>query len=122
METPAGVPPAVKTWWFAGDRTGREFIYPKEQARRLAKSASEPVLTTARETKTTEQTTGTDLVRIDAAGRETKVADGARAAAADPGGKPQSGKAAPDSVNVAAAQMPPGWSKGETRGTSGEKK
>src|SRR5258705_6015376 len=32
METPAGTPRAIKTWWFAGDTTGREFIYPKEHA------------------------------------------------------------------------------------------
>ena len=44
METAAGVPPAVKTWWYPGDKAGYEFIYPKEQARLLAKGTGEPVL------------------------------------------------------------------------------
>jgi hypothetical protein len=35
METAAGMPRAVKTWWVAGERSGYEFIYSKEQLRRL---------------------------------------------------------------------------------------
>ena len=33
LETPAGQPAAVKTWWYPGNTIGREFIYPKSQAR-----------------------------------------------------------------------------------------
>jgi hypothetical protein len=44
METAAGTPPAVKTWWYPGDKAGYEFIYPKEQARLLAKGTGQPVL------------------------------------------------------------------------------
>ena len=44
METAAGMPPAVKTWWYPGDKAGYEFIYPKEQARLLAKGTGQPVL------------------------------------------------------------------------------
>ena len=29
LETPAGQPAAVKTWWYPGNTIGREFIYPK---------------------------------------------------------------------------------------------
>ena len=36
LENPAGQPAAVKTWWYPGNSIGREFIYPKSQARRLA--------------------------------------------------------------------------------------
>jgi len=46
METAAGLPPAIRTWWYPGERAGYEFVYPKDQARRLAQRASEPVLTT----------------------------------------------------------------------------
>jgi hypothetical protein len=49
METNAQVPPPVKTWWYAGKAIGYEFIYPREQALQLAKSTSEPVLTTTKE-------------------------------------------------------------------------
>jgi hypothetical protein len=34
----------VKTWWYSGDKAGYEFIYPKEQARLLAKGTGQPVL------------------------------------------------------------------------------
>jgi LPXTG-motif cell wall-anchored protein len=50
METSAQVPPPVKTWWYAGKAIGYEFIYPRQQALQLAKSTSEPILTTAKET------------------------------------------------------------------------
>ena len=57
METSAQVPPPVKTWWYAGKAIGYEFIYPRQQALQLAKSTSEPILTTAKET--------TDLANAD---------------------------------------------------------
>src|SRR5262245_38102667 len=50
METSAKVPPPVKTWWYAGKAIGYEFIYPRKQALELAKTTSEPVLTTTKET------------------------------------------------------------------------
>src|SRR5262245_37431288 len=40
-ETPADMPPAVKVWWYPGKRTGRQFVYPKEQAARIAKASGE---------------------------------------------------------------------------------
>src|SRR4029434_7122843 len=39
METAAGMPAAIKTWWYPGERSGYEFVYPKEQARWVAASA-----------------------------------------------------------------------------------
>ena len=49
METAAGMPAAVKTWWYPGDKAGYEFVYPREQARILAEGTGEPVLTTVDE-------------------------------------------------------------------------
>lgn len=46
METAAGMPQAVKTWYYMGESTGREFLYPKEQARLLAQGTGEAVPTT----------------------------------------------------------------------------
>jgi hypothetical protein len=74
METAANTPPAVKTWWYPGRTIGHEFIYPKEQARRLAASQSEPVLTVETDATSTEQMQTADLSRIDASGKETEVA------------------------------------------------
>lgn len=46
METAAGMPQAVKTWYYIGESTGREFLYPKEQARLLAQGTGEYIPTT----------------------------------------------------------------------------
>jgi hypothetical protein len=74
METAKGKPSAVKTWWYAHERTGYEFIYPKEQARLLAAASVEPVLTTRQETKTPEETKTAELTRLAPTGQETAVA------------------------------------------------
>jgi hypothetical protein len=52
-ETASGMPAAIKAWWYPGERTGYEFMYPKDQARRLAQGASQPVLTTQAQATTT---------------------------------------------------------------------
>jgi hypothetical protein len=38
-------PPAIRTWFFADDPVGLEFIYPKDQAERIAHRAHQQVLT-----------------------------------------------------------------------------
>jgi len=53
METAAGMPAAIKVWWYPGERTGYEFLYPKDQARRLAQGASQPERTTQAHTTAT---------------------------------------------------------------------
>ena len=90
METASGTPAAIKTWWYPGERTGYEFIYPKEQARRLATAASQPVLTTDAQTTTTEQTNTAALSRVASGGQETDVNASAAPTAATPTGNTQS--------------------------------
>lgn len=45
METAEGMPAAAKAWWYPGDRIGSEFMFPKDQANRLARHAGQPKLT-----------------------------------------------------------------------------
>ena len=45
-ETAAGAPEAVQAWWYPGDNFGEEFVYPKNQAIRIAKANHRPVLAT----------------------------------------------------------------------------
>ena len=73
METAKGQPSAVKTWWYPHERTGYEFIYPKDQARRLAEEVQQPVLTTHEETTKVEEVKPEELVRIEPSGREEPV-------------------------------------------------
>jgi hypothetical protein len=43
-ERPSGAAPAVKSWFYPAERTGYEFIYPKDQAIKIAAAAKTPVL------------------------------------------------------------------------------
>jgi hypothetical protein len=106
METPEGAPPAIKTWWSPGERIGREFIYPKERARRLAKNASAPVLTTQQETTTAEQTNTDALARLSSTGQESPVKAGDKPSASAPSGRAQEGEAAPESISIKAPKVP----------------
>ena len=106
METAAGMPAAIKTWWYPGERSGYEFIYPKEQARRLAQGATQPVLTTQTQTTTTEQTNTADLTRLSSAGQENNVSADATPAASTPGGTSQQGEVASSGLSIASATIP----------------
>jgi hypothetical protein len=75
LETPAGQPAAVKTWWYPGNTIGREFIYPKSQARRLAQATNTSVLTTQAENVTNEQMQTADLALVSPSGQETPLTD-----------------------------------------------
>jgi hypothetical protein len=106
IETSEGAPPAVKTWWYPGETIGREFIYPKEQARRLAKTAAAPVLTTRQETTTAEQTNTDDLCRISSTGQESPVKADDKPRASTPSGKAEQGEAAPESISIQTPKVP----------------
>jgi hypothetical protein len=75
LETPAGQPAAVKTWWYPGNTIGREFIYPKSQALRLARATNTTVLTTQAENVTSEQMKTADLAYVSPTGQETALTD-----------------------------------------------
>jgi hypothetical protein len=75
LETPAGAPAAVKTWWYPGQTIGREFIYPKAQARRLAMATNTTVLTTKSDAETAPPATtaSADLQYVSPTGQESPV-------------------------------------------------
>jgi len=52
-ERSSGSPQAVKVWYYPGDTIGNEFVYPKEQAMRIARETHQSVLSTNDETRTT---------------------------------------------------------------------
>jgi hypothetical protein len=43
-ESPAGSPAPVKVWFYPGERAGYEFVYPHDQAVKIAKASHERVL------------------------------------------------------------------------------
>jgi hypothetical protein len=62
MEVPENQPPAVKTWWYTNETYGYEFVYPKQQAAKLARATgvsipmTEAPMTTTKELETAEVT------------------------------------------------------------------
>ena len=44
-ETAEGTPPAIQYWYYPGHKVGKEFIYSKEQAERIAKRSGTAVRT-----------------------------------------------------------------------------
>jgi hypothetical protein len=80
METPAQAANggantnAIKIWFYPGNTTGHEFIYPRSQAMRIASRTGEPVLTTKTEEEiSAEAVVDSDLTRIDRGGADTAV-------------------------------------------------
>ena len=69
-ETPSDRPPAVRYWYYAGETSGQEFAYPKEQAMLIAQASGESVLAV--------DTTSTDLDAMKSA-EITRVGPGASA-------------------------------------------
>lgn len=79
METPAGSDGAgtnaVKVWFYPGRTTGHEFIYPRQQAMRIAQRTGDAVLTTKTETAQVSDTVAdADLTRVDRSGADSAVA------------------------------------------------
>lgn len=107
METPKGTPSAIQTWWYPGERTGFEFIYPKDQARKLAQGGREPVLTTHAETTTAQQTNTAGLARVSSTGQETDVNVDAKPTAAAPTGATHEGTVASSSLVISEPSVPP---------------
>ena len=100
METPVNTTHPIRTWWYPGESTGFEFIYPKEQARMLAKGAGQPVLTTQAQTKTVAETETDKLSRVSSTGQETNVDKKAAPVSATPTGEMTGGEVASPSLVI----------------------
>jgi hypothetical protein len=80
METPAqsangaAGTNAIKIWFYPGTSTGHEFIYPREQAMRIASRTGQSVLTTkTEESIEASSVADADLTRIDRGGVDSAV-------------------------------------------------
>lgn len=60
-ETPVGTPEAIKAWFYPGDTVGHEFVYPKDQAQRIAAATRQPVLASASVQENQRPTTFTSV-------------------------------------------------------------
>jgi hypothetical protein len=98
-ESPATEAPALRYWYYAGEKAGQEFAYPKDQAIAIARASGEPVMSMS--------TTGSseadamqkaELTRIDPKSPDVSAAadaPDATAAAREPRAAPSEPAAAP---------------------------
>jgi len=76
METPSqsanggATTNAIKIWFYPGNSTGHEFIYPRSQALQIAARTGQSVLTTKSEGEVAENS---ELTRVDSKGVETEA-------------------------------------------------
>lgn len=73
IEGSSDAPVAIGTWWYPLQRQGWEFIYPREQALKLAKTSRQPILTTAENVPADKIDSSSDLVRMDPSGSQADV-------------------------------------------------
>ncbi len=115
-ETPAGTTPAVQYWYFPGERIGKEFVYPKDQATRIAAATGSNVLTSE----------GTEVSSIDAKGNQSAWEKDRQARAQEPTdsqgvvrGDPEPEPSAGASVSNAPAAAQPTAPAGSLAGNRG---
>jgi hypothetical protein len=72
-EAPAGEAPAARSWFYEAERTGYEFVYPKDQAMKIARASSSPVLTTDESSADLSALNAAKVGRIDDAGQVADV-------------------------------------------------
>ena len=77
IESSAESPVAIGTWWYPQQRQGWEFVYPREQALKLAKTARQPILTTAEDVPAEKIDQSADLVRVEPSGSQSDFAESA---------------------------------------------
>ena len=64
-ETPADRPPAVHYWYYAGEKSGQEFAYPKAQAMQIASASGESVLSMDTTSTDVEEMKSAELTRVE---------------------------------------------------------
>ena len=79
-ERPAGMPQAIKAWFYPGQRTGNEFVYPKTQAIAIARATHQTVLATDDTLTDADRMKGAAIGRVDESGQMTETSGAAAAA------------------------------------------
>ena len=100
METSAGLPPAIRALRDLGERLGREFVYPKEQALGLASCRPASPDDEGGDDDRRANPCGGHLIRLGSGGQETAVDREGKPTESSAPGASQRGENAPSSVNV----------------------
>ena len=98
-ESPANQPPALRYWYYAGEKAGQEFAYPKSQAIEIARASGEAVMAMDTTATDTEAMQRAEMARVDPKSAEV-------ASAETPGAAEQAAAAAPATTPAAEPQAP----------------
>jgi LPXTG-motif cell wall-anchored protein len=119
-EMPSDRPPAVHYWYYAGERSGQEFAYPKAEATRIANASGEPVLAVDTDSASIEDMQKGEITRVQPnQATTTQPEPNAAPAASAPPAQPET--PAPRAQEPAPATTSPAPSSATTgtTGTSG---
>jgi hypothetical protein len=112
-ERPRGMPQAIKAWWYPGDTTGDEFVYPKHQALEIARATHQPVLAMNDDTNrsTPDAMKGAKVARVN----ENDDVAGTTASTAKPSAAPRTSAEATSPTVGTTGQNSAGTSKSRKR-------
>jgi hypothetical protein len=105
-ETPADRPPAVRYWYYAGEKSGQEFAYPREQAMRIASASGESVMAIDSTSSDLEAMKSAEMSRIEANAANAASAAQAPKPAAAPAEPPAQAPVQPEPAAQTPASTP----------------
>ena len=109
-ETPANEAPALRYWYYAGEKTGQEFAYPKSQAIKIARASGESVMAIDTAESDLEAMQKAEMHRMDANSPDLAAPAAEQSQAAAPAAQTQApaepAPAAREDVAPPAAQAP----------------
>ena len=63
-ERESTMPPAIRYWYYPSQRIGHEFVYPRDEATRIARASNQPVQSTTSPTGTREEMAKADVTVV----------------------------------------------------------
>lgn len=110
-ESPANQPPALRYWYYAGEKAGQEFAYPKSQAIAIARASGEAVMAMDTAATDAEAMQRAEMSRVDPKSAEVAAAEApapteqaAAAPATTPAAEPQAPATPVETPEPAQAQ------------------
>jgi hypothetical protein len=104
-ESPANTAPAIRYWYFPGDKRGQEFAYPKTQAATIANAAHTSVLAVNSDATDFESMKDAEITRVEPGADVTQSA--AQDTAAKPAAPAAAAPAQPAQAETAPAAAAP---------------
>ena len=108
-ETPSDRPPAVHYWYYAGEKSGQEFAYPKAQAMQIASASGESVMSIDTTSTDVEEMKSAEMTRVQpgAATEQSQTAQPSAQTAQQPAMPNEQPPATTQSATPQSATPPP---------------